>query len=74
MTCVHLQQLYKLCQENELKLGGTDLIHIVCRQCGEQEVCPAMLTDEYDAKEAEREGHATGLGAGSGPAAGQGGA
>jgi hypothetical protein len=50
MTCVHLQQLYRLCQEHDLKLGGSDLIHIVCNQCGEQEVCPSMMTDEYDAK------------------------
>jgi len=50
MTCVHLQQLYRLCQEHDLKLGSADLIHIVCTQCGEQEVCPSMMTDEYDAK------------------------
>ena len=34
MTCVHLQQLYKLCQEHDLKLGGSDLIRVVCHQCG----------------------------------------
>jgi hypothetical protein len=51
MTCVHLQQLYLLCQEHNLKLGGSDLIHLVCRQCGEHEVCPSALMDEYDARE-----------------------
>ena len=50
MACVHLRQLFKLCQEHDIKLGGSDLIHVVCNQCGEQEVCPATLTDEYDAK------------------------
>ena len=50
MTCVHLQQLYKLCHEHDLKLSGSDLIRVVCHQCGEQEVCPSMLIDEYDAK------------------------
>ena len=50
MTCVHLQQLYKLCQEHHLKLGGADLIHVVCNQCGQQEVCPSTLMNEYDAK------------------------
>ncbi len=50
MPCVHLQQLYKLCHEHEIKLGSSDLIRVVCNQCGEQEVCPSMLTDEYDAK------------------------
>jgi hypothetical protein len=51
MTCVHLQQLYKLCQDHDLKLGGSDLIRVVCKQCGEQETCPSTLTDEYDAKQ-----------------------
>jgi len=50
MTCVHLQQLYRLCREHDLKLGSSDLIHIVCNQCGVQDVCPSMLTDEYDAR------------------------
>ena len=52
MTCVHLQKLYKLCQEHDLKLGGSDLIRVFCHQCGEQEVCPSTLMDEYDAKRA----------------------
>lgn len=50
MPCVHLQKLFQLCHEQELKLSSSDLIHIVCTQCGEQEVCPSMLTDEYDAR------------------------
>ena len=50
MTCIHLQQLYKLCQEQDLKLGGSELIRVVCHQCGEQEVCPSTLMDEYDSK------------------------
>ena len=54
MTCVHLRHLYKLCEEHDLKLGGSDLIRVVCNQCGEQEVCPATLTDEYDAKQAHQ--------------------
>jgi hypothetical protein len=53
MTCVHLRQLYKLCQEQDLKLGGSDLIRVVCHQCGEQEVCPSTLMDEYDSKRSE---------------------
>ncbi len=53
MTCVHLRQLYKLCEEHDLKLSGTDLIRVVCNQCGEQEVCSSVLTSEYEAKEAQ---------------------
>ena len=53
MTCVHLQQLFKLCQDQKLKLGGSDLIRVVCHQCGLQEVCPSTLMDEYDAKQSQ---------------------
>jgi hypothetical protein len=48
-----VQKLYKLCLEHDLKLGGTDLIRVFCHQCGEQEVCPSTLMDEYDAKQAQ---------------------
>lgn len=51
MACVHLQQLFRLCQVHDIKLSGSDLVRVVCRQCGEQEVCPSALLDEYDARE-----------------------
>lgn len=54
MTCIHLKQLYQLCQDHDLKLGGADLIRVVCKQCGEQEVCPSVLTTEYESMEVEQ--------------------
>ena len=53
MTCVHLQQLYKLDEQYNLKLGVSDLIRIVCRQCGAQEVCPSTLTIDYELKQSK---------------------
>ena len=55
MACVHLRQLYQLCQEHDLNLGGSDLIRIVCHQCGEQEVCPSTLVemDEPDSGQSQ---------------------
>ena len=53
MTCVHLQKLYQLCQENQLKLSSSDLIHVVCSQCEKDEVCPSVLLDEYQAKQTD---------------------
>jgi len=50
MTCVHLQELYHLCQQNDLKLSSSDLIHIVCKQCNQEEVCPSTMAAEYDSK------------------------
>ena len=55
MTCVHLRELYHLCEQNDLKIGGSDLVRIVCRQCNEQEVCPSVLMDQYDVQEESSE-------------------
>ena len=51
MTCVHLQRLYQVCQDEQVTLSSSDLVHLVCHQCGKQEVCPSTLTDEYDQME-----------------------
>ena len=48
MTCVHLQQLYQVCQENDLKFSASDLLNIVCKQCQKQEVCPSVLFEQYE--------------------------
>jgi hypothetical protein len=53
MTCVHLKKLFDLCSEEDLKIGGSDLVRIVCKQCGEQEVCPSVLMEEYEAQHPE---------------------
>jgi hypothetical protein len=50
MTCKHLKSLYELCQTHGLKLGSSDLIRIMCTECGTEEVCPSVLVDEYEAK------------------------
>lgn len=45
MPCVHLRELYDLCEKHELRISSHDAIRIVCRQCEEQDVCPSSLTD-----------------------------
>ena len=55
MACVHLRQLYQLCQDHDLKLGGSELIRIVCRQCGEQDVCPANLVEMDEPQDEQAE-------------------
>ncbi len=49
MTCTHLKQLYQLCRDSQIQLSSTDLIHIVCKQCENVEVCPSVLYEEYEA-------------------------
>jgi hypothetical protein len=41
MTCIHLKEINRVCEDSGLKLGRTDLIRVVCKECGDQEVCPA---------------------------------
>ncbi|MBT4864729.1 MAG: hypothetical protein HON53_06335 [Planctomycetaceae bacterium] len=53
MVCTHLHELYQLCETQQLRLSSSDLIHVVCTQCDQQEVCPSTLTDEYDAQDSE---------------------
>jgi hypothetical protein len=49
MVCSHLRELYDLCEKNQLRFGGSDLIRLFCKQCNHEETCPSVLTDEYDA-------------------------
>ncbi|MCA9061794.1 MAG: hypothetical protein KDA96_02015 [Planctomycetaceae bacterium] len=53
MVCTHLRELYQLCETHQLRLGGADLIRLVCKQCDQEETCPSVLMDEYDAHHAE---------------------
>ena len=48
MICTHLKELYQLCESSQIRLGSSDLIRIVCKQCEKEETCPSMLMDEYD--------------------------
>jgi hypothetical protein len=34
-------------------MGGSDLIRVVCHQCGEQDVCPSALMDEIETSDEE---------------------
>ncbi len=54
MVCTHLRELYQLCENNQLRLGGSDLIRVVCKQCDQEETCPSVLMDEYDANQDEK--------------------
>jgi hypothetical protein len=55
MSCKHLKELYEMCMRHNLKLSSTDLIRIVCPQCGVEEECPSLLyrDDEPPPKKGE---------------------
>jgi hypothetical protein len=50
MVCTHLRELYDLCEKHKIRLGGSDLIRVVCKQCEQDETCPSTLMDEYDSR------------------------
>jgi hypothetical protein len=53
MTCIHLRELFDLCTQHNVKVSSAEVVHFVCNQCNHQETCPAMLADEYDARDAD---------------------
>ena len=55
MPCIHLKELYELCEKHELRISSHDAVRVVCRQCEEQEVCPSALTDGDQVLQLERE-------------------
>jgi len=56
MSCKHLKELYEMCERHNLKLSSTDLIRIVCPQCGVEEQCPSLLCRDYETLPEEGEG------------------
>ncbi|MGB9689511.1 hypothetical protein [Thermogutta sp.] len=59
MTCKHLQELYALCERYNLKITGAELVRIVCPTCGVDEVCPNVLTEEYERRHGQVFGQET---------------
>jgi hypothetical protein len=55
MPCIHLKELYELCEKHELRISSYDAVRVVCRQCEEQEVCPTALTDGDRVLQLDRE-------------------
>lgn len=36
-----------------MTISSSDVVRIACRECEEIEVCPSMLSDEYEARQTE---------------------
>ena len=45
MACIHLTQLYQLCEKHQLQFSSSHLVRIICKECGSEDVCPSMLTN-----------------------------
>jgi hypothetical protein len=55
LICEHLKQLFEVCEQNQIRLGSSDLIRIVCTQCHREETCPSALLTEIEQRQV---GHA----------------
>ncbi len=53
MLCEHLQQLHHFVRENQLEIGGLDMIRLVCKKCNVQYECP-QISVEYWEKEKQQ--------------------
>jgi hypothetical protein len=40
MLCKHLKQLHDYIIENEIEIGGLDLVRVVCKKCQITAECP----------------------------------
>jgi hypothetical protein len=41
MSCVHLKEINRVCSDNGVHVSQSDLVRIVCKECGDHEVCPS---------------------------------
>lgn len=55
MPCQHQTKLYQLMHQTGVKLSSSDIIRITCSECGEVEVCPSVLLEEYEKIEKSKE-------------------
>ena len=49
MICVHLKEIDRLCHDYKVEISRTDMVLMVCTDCGEHEVCPSnFMPDDID--------------------------
>jgi hypothetical protein len=47
MLCKHLHELHEFVKENEIEIGGLDMLRIVCKKCQVQHECPEISADYW---------------------------
>ncbi|NIR47217.1 hypothetical protein GWO43_01860 [candidate division KSB1 bacterium] len=48
MLCEHLKELHGYIRENEIEIGGLDMIRLVCKKCQVQHECPEVSVEYWD--------------------------
>jgi len=47
MLCEHLEHLHDFIKENEIEIGGLDMLRIVCKKCQVQHECPEISAEYW---------------------------
>ncbi|MFQ5677574.1 MAG: hypothetical protein ACE5G1_16915 [bacterium] len=55
MLCEHLKELQTFVKENEIEIGGLDMLRIVCKKCDVQYECPEISPEYWQVVELKRE-------------------
>ncbi|MCG8606357.1 hypothetical protein MJD09_15405 [bacterium] len=48
MLCEHLEELQNFVRDNELEIGGLDMIRVVCKKCNVQHECPQIAVEFWE--------------------------
>ncbi len=56
MLCEHLELLHHFVRDNQIEIGGLDMIRLVCKKCNVQYECPQVSVEYWEAeKEKEKQ-------------------
>jgi hypothetical protein len=48
MLCEHLKELQHFVRDNELEIGGLDMIRVACKKCNVQHECPQISVEFWE--------------------------
>ncbi|MFQ5604401.1 MAG: hypothetical protein ACE5HS_14120 [bacterium] len=48
MLCEHLKEFSDYVKENQIEIGGLDLIKVVCKKCQITAECPYIPLDDFN--------------------------
>lgn len=51
MLCEHIKDLQHFIKENDIEIGGLDMVRIVCKKCQVQHECPEISPEYWQVEE-----------------------
>jgi len=53
MLCHHLKELQEFVKDNQLEIGGLDMLRLVCKKCNVQHECPDVSSEYWTVEDGE---------------------